>query len=163
MGGGPKLDHVENKLKGYSIKLLEGLLGEAGGNLRRSETTALDIKRRRLVAQWWVKISCFLLVRILGVLKQDYQARRVPPAEMMTGGGRLPVPHDFATLKKEIAAEVRDLKREVINLGQRVYTLEQTDNVQDEEVDCHRRELLALQDKNQELQYPLEDLDNKSR
>ncbi|KAJ1083614.1 hypothetical protein NDU88_003771 [Pleurodeles waltl] len=70
---------------------------------------------------------------------------------------------DFVTLKQEIAAAVKDLKREVINLGQSVDTTEQTDDVQEEEIDHHRRELLTLQDKNQELQYQLEDLENRSR
>ncbi|KAJ1172937.1 hypothetical protein NDU88_004779 [Pleurodeles waltl] len=60
---------------------------------------------------------------------------------------------DFATLRQEIMPEVKDLKREVTNLGQRVETLEQTHDSWEEEIDCHRRELFALQDKNQELQY----------
>ncbi|KAJ1155686.1 hypothetical protein NDU88_008415 [Pleurodeles waltl] len=33
---------------------------------------------------------------------------------------------DFATLKQEIAADVKDLKREVVDLGQHVGTLERT-------------------------------------
>ncbi|KAJ1117707.1 hypothetical protein NDU88_005904 [Pleurodeles waltl] len=70
---------------------------------------------------------------------------------------------DFATLKQEIAAEVKDLKREVIDLGQGVETLEHTHDAREEEVDCHRRELLTLQDKKQELQYQLEDLENRSQ
>ncbi|KAJ1217415.1 hypothetical protein NDU88_005009 [Pleurodeles waltl] len=70
---------------------------------------------------------------------------------------------DFATLKQEIAAEVKDLKREVTDLGQRVDTLQQTHDEWEEEIDFHRRELIALQDKNQELQYQLEDLENRSR
>ncbi|KAJ1177607.1 hypothetical protein NDU88_002860 [Pleurodeles waltl] len=70
---------------------------------------------------------------------------------------------DFATLKQEITADVKELKREVIDLGQRVDTLEQAHDAQEEELDCHRKELLTLQDKNQELQYQLEDLENRSR
>ncbi|KAJ1210570.1 hypothetical protein NDU88_005932 [Pleurodeles waltl] len=54
MGTGEGLNwptwRTEKKLKGHSIKLLEGLPGEAGGNLRCSETTAFDIQRRRLVS-----------------------------------------------------------------------------------------------------------------
>ncbi|KAJ1157041.1 hypothetical protein NDU88_009756 [Pleurodeles waltl] len=38
---------------------------------------------------------------------------------------------DFATLKQEIAAEVKDLKRDVANLGQRVDTLEQRYRLED--------------------------------
>ncbi|KAJ1131101.1 hypothetical protein NDU88_009444 [Pleurodeles waltl] len=70
---------------------------------------------------------------------------------------------DFATLKQEIVAEVKELKREVIELGQQVDTLEQTRDAREEELDCHRRELLILHDKNLELQYQLEDLENRSR
>ncbi|KAJ1090836.1 hypothetical protein NDU88_003964 [Pleurodeles waltl] len=42
-------------------------------------------------------------------------------------------------------------------------TLEQAQDAREEELDCHRRELLALQDKNQELQYQIEDLGNRCR
>ncbi|KAJ1217077.1 hypothetical protein NDU88_004672 [Pleurodeles waltl] len=70
---------------------------------------------------------------------------------------------DFATLKQEIAAEVKELKREVIKLGQLVDTLEQARDAREEELDCHRKELLTLQDKNQELQYQIEDLENRAR
>ncbi|KAJ1135996.1 hypothetical protein NDU88_002423 [Pleurodeles waltl] len=65
---------------------------------------------------------------------------------------------DLSTLKREIAADIKDLKREMIDLGQRVDTVEQAHDAREDELDCHRRELLTLQDKNQELQYQLEDL-----
>ncbi|KAJ1117427.1 hypothetical protein NDU88_005627 [Pleurodeles waltl] len=70
---------------------------------------------------------------------------------------------DFTTLKQEIVADIKDLIREVIDLGQHVDTIKQTHDAQEEEMDCHRRELLNLQDKNQDLQYQIEDLENKSR
>ncbi|KAJ1117583.1 hypothetical protein NDU88_005781 [Pleurodeles waltl] len=41
--------------------------------------------------------------------------------------------------------------------------LEQTHDAREEELDCHRRELLTLQDKNQELQCQLDDLENRLR
>ncbi|KAJ1151005.1 hypothetical protein NDU88_003792 [Pleurodeles waltl] len=69
---------------------------------------------------------------------------------------------DLATLKQEITADIKDLKREVLDLGQRVDTVEQAQNAREEEFDCHRRELLAVQDKNQEPQYQIEDLENRS-
>ncbi|KAJ1140488.1 hypothetical protein NDU88_006840 [Pleurodeles waltl] len=70
---------------------------------------------------------------------------------------------DFAMLKWDIAADIKDLKKEVIDLGQRVDSVEQTQDAREEELYCHRRELLTLQDKNQYLQYQIEDLKNKSR
>ncbi|KAJ1197662.1 hypothetical protein NDU88_001518 [Pleurodeles waltl] len=70
---------------------------------------------------------------------------------------------DFAMLKRDIAADIKDLKKEMIDLGQRMDSVEQTQDVREEELDCHRRELLTLQDKNQDLQYQLEDLENRSR
>ncbi|KAJ1174247.1 hypothetical protein NDU88_006069 [Pleurodeles waltl] len=68
---------------------------------------------------------------------------------------------DFATLKQEIAAEVKELKQEVVELGQWIDTLEQAQDAREEELDCHKRDLLTLQDKNQELQYRIEDLENR--
>ncbi|KAJ1110782.1 hypothetical protein NDU88_008128 [Pleurodeles waltl] len=68
---------------------------------------------------------------------------------------------DFATLKQEIAADIKDLKRELIDLGQRMDTTEQTHDAREEQMDCHRRELLTSQVKNQDLQYQIEDLENR--
>ncbi|KAJ1175421.1 hypothetical protein NDU88_000709 [Pleurodeles waltl] len=45
---------------------------------------------------------------------------------------------DFATLKREILADNKDLKREVIDLGQQVDMVEQTHDAQEEELDCPR-------------------------
>ncbi|KAJ1090914.1 hypothetical protein NDU88_004042 [Pleurodeles waltl] len=70
---------------------------------------------------------------------------------------------DFATLKQKIPAEVKELKCEVVELGQQVGPLEQTRDAREEKLDCHRRELLILHYKNQGLQYQLEDLENRSR
>ncbi|KAJ1099764.1 hypothetical protein NDU88_004860 [Pleurodeles waltl] len=69
---------------------------------------------------------------------------------------------DFAILKGEIAMEVKELKQEVVELVQLVDTLKQAQDAREEELDCHRRELLTLQDKNQEMQYQIEDLENRS-
>ncbi|KAJ1138662.1 hypothetical protein NDU88_005043 [Pleurodeles waltl] len=80
--------------------------------------------------------------------------------ESVHGHKSLGLCEDFATLKQEIAADVKELKREVVDLG-RVDTLEQKHDAQKEELDYHRRELLTLQDKNQELQYQLEDLEKR--
>ncbi|KAJ1142675.1 hypothetical protein NDU88_008988 [Pleurodeles waltl] len=55
------------------------------------------------------------------------------------------------------------MKREVVELGQRIDTLEQARDAGEEELDCHRRELLVLQGKNRELQYQIEDLENRVR
>ncbi|KAJ1142747.1 hypothetical protein NDU88_009060 [Pleurodeles waltl] len=54
---------------------------------------------------------------------------------------------NFANLKQEIAAEVKELKREVVDLGQ-IDTLKRTHEAREEELDCQWRELLTLQDKN---------------
>ncbi|KAJ1157405.1 hypothetical protein NDU88_010118 [Pleurodeles waltl] len=70
---------------------------------------------------------------------------------------------DFAMLKRDIVADIKNLKLEVIEPSQRVDTVEQTQDAREEELDCHRRELLTLQDKNQNLQYQIEDVENRSR
>ncbi|KAJ1157417.1 hypothetical protein NDU88_010130 [Pleurodeles waltl] len=70
---------------------------------------------------------------------------------------------DFATLKQKIAADGKDLIREVTELGQQINTVECTHDAQKEEIDQNRREILALQDSNHDLQYSLEDLENRSQ
>ncbi|KAJ1208989.1 hypothetical protein NDU88_004368 [Pleurodeles waltl] len=55
---------------------------------------------------------------------------------------------DLDTLRQELAASVYELKGEVAELGQRVDIVEGTHNAQDEELDHHRQEILALQGSN---------------
>ncbi|KAJ1107693.1 hypothetical protein NDU88_005082 [Pleurodeles waltl] len=55
----------------------------------------------------------------------------------------------FATLKQTIVSEVKDLRRDVGDLGPRVYLIEQTYDSSEEELDNHPQELLELRDKDQ--------------
>ncbi|KAJ1135946.1 hypothetical protein NDU88_002375 [Pleurodeles waltl] len=65
--------------------------------------------------------------------------------------------------KRRIMITSRDIKRDLGDLGHRVTTLEQTNDTREEEVDVYCCKLLELLDKNEELQYHLKDLDNRSR
>ncbi|KAJ1210715.1 hypothetical protein NDU88_006077 [Pleurodeles waltl] len=69
----------------------------------------------------------------------------------------------LAALRKELATTVKGQKGEVTELGQRVDTMECTCHRQEEDLDLHCQEIIALQDSNRELQYRLEDLENRSR
>ncbi|KAJ1179782.1 hypothetical protein NDU88_005016 [Pleurodeles waltl] len=69
---------------------------------------------------------------------------------------------DHAALRQEPATTVKELKGEVAELGQRVDMVERTCDIQ-EELDHHRQEIIALQDRNRVLQHRLEDLENRSR
>ncbi|KAJ1172684.1 hypothetical protein NDU88_004528 [Pleurodeles waltl] len=70
---------------------------------------------------------------------------------------------DIASLSQEIATTSKELKREVVDLEQRVDSVERNHDAQAGELDHHRQELLTLQDSHRELQYRLEDLENRSR
>ncbi|KAJ1080833.1 hypothetical protein NDU88_001022 [Pleurodeles waltl] len=70
---------------------------------------------------------------------------------------------DLASLRQEIPTTAKELKKEVAELEQRVDTVEGTSDAPAEEFDHHRQEILTLQDTNRELQYRLEDLENRSR
>ncbi|KAJ1090474.1 hypothetical protein NDU88_003606 [Pleurodeles waltl] len=70
---------------------------------------------------------------------------------------------DIASLRQEIANTTKELKRELAELEQSVDTVERSRNVQVEELNHHRQELLTLQESNCELQYRLEDLEKRSR
>ncbi|KAJ1139454.1 hypothetical protein NDU88_005826 [Pleurodeles waltl] len=65
-------------------------------------------------------------------------------------------------IKHEVAADVKDIHRDLSELGQRVDSLE-TINSCSQELEEHRQELLHLQDKNLEPHFQLEDLENRSR
>ncbi|KAJ1174117.1 hypothetical protein NDU88_005940 [Pleurodeles waltl] len=57
---------------------------------------------------------------------------------------------------------VTDIK-DVGDLGLMVDALEQSGDAYEEELDSYQGELLELQDKNAELRFQLEDLENRSR
>ncbi|KAJ1145671.1 hypothetical protein NDU88_011957 [Pleurodeles waltl] len=70
---------------------------------------------------------------------------------------------DLATLRQELATAIKELKGEGVDLGQRVDTVERSWDIQEEELDHHSQEIITLQESNRDLQYRLEDLDNRSR
>ncbi|KAJ1144320.1 hypothetical protein NDU88_010620 [Pleurodeles waltl] len=70
---------------------------------------------------------------------------------------------DITTFKQDLEAEVKDIWRDMGDLGQRVNSLERTNDSGEEELEEHRRELLELRDTNMEIHYQLEDLENLSR
>ncbi|KAJ1165003.1 hypothetical protein NDU88_005433 [Pleurodeles waltl] len=70
---------------------------------------------------------------------------------------------DFATLKQEIATELKNLRKHVGDSGQRVDSLEQSHKSWEEELDAHRQEQLHLRDMNLAMQYHMVDLDNRSQ
>ncbi|KAJ1142630.1 hypothetical protein NDU88_008943 [Pleurodeles waltl] len=70
---------------------------------------------------------------------------------------------DIAAPKQQIAAHVREIKIDMGDLGHRMTSVEQTNDKREEEVDGHQHELLELCDKNEKLQYHLEDLEKRSR
>ncbi|KAJ1213659.1 hypothetical protein NDU88_001291 [Pleurodeles waltl] len=59
---------------------------------------------------------------------------------------------------QEIPTDVKERESDVAELGQQV----DTHDAQEEELDHYRQEILALQDSNCELQYRLEDLENRA-
>ncbi|KAJ1152491.1 hypothetical protein NDU88_005266 [Pleurodeles waltl] len=70
---------------------------------------------------------------------------------------------DLAALRQELTTTVKELKGEVMELGQRVDTMERTCNRPEKDLDLYLQEIVALQDSNGDLQYRLEDLENRSR
>ncbi|KAJ1200899.1 hypothetical protein NDU88_004720 [Pleurodeles waltl] len=63
--------------------------------------------------------------------------------------------------EQEITTATKELHREVAELKRSVDTVEHCHDAQAEELDHQRQELLTLQESNRELQYCLEDLENR--
>ncbi|KAJ1207633.1 hypothetical protein NDU88_003023 [Pleurodeles waltl] len=55
---------------------------------------------------------------------------------------------DLATFKQDITSDMKDLKEDCNELDQQVNAMDQAGGSQEEELEVHRRELLALKDKN---------------
>ncbi|KAJ1200316.1 hypothetical protein NDU88_004140 [Pleurodeles waltl] len=64
---------------------------------------------------------------------------------------------------QELSSNVKEIRRNVGELEQRVDSLEQSQDSWDEEVEEDRRELLNFRDKTADLNYQLEDLENRSQ
>ncbi|KAJ1108117.1 hypothetical protein NDU88_005499 [Pleurodeles waltl] len=80
-------------------------------------------------------------------LKQSGRLRLNTPASAQPAAkGR----EEITAIKQEIAADVKDIRRDLGDLGQWVNSMEQTSTSQTEELEEHYRELLELQDKNLE-------------
>ncbi|KAJ1104597.1 hypothetical protein NDU88_002007 [Pleurodeles waltl] len=93
-----------------------------------------------------------------GTVEQDANPVTKAFMEQLFGAHR----EDLADLRQELATTVKELKGEVTELGQGVDTVERTCDRQEEDMDHHRQEIIALQDSNRDLQYRLEDLENRS-
>ncbi|KAJ1179751.1 hypothetical protein NDU88_004985 [Pleurodeles waltl] len=91
------------------------------------------------------------------VTKQD--PTRVLGSDPRGGSGDGTVDEDA---NPELAMTVKELKGELTELGQRVDTIERTCDRQEEDLDLHRQEIIALQDSIRDLQYRLEDLEDRS-
>ncbi|KAJ1110320.1 hypothetical protein NDU88_007673 [Pleurodeles waltl] len=63
----------------------------------------------------------------------------------------------------EQTVDIKGLTKEMNELGDPVSRFEQTSDAQGEELDAYPCEILEFQDKNPELQYQVEDLENRSR
>ncbi|KAJ1135505.1 hypothetical protein NDU88_001944 [Pleurodeles waltl] len=70
---------------------------------------------------------------------------------------------DITTLKQDRTRDIKGLTKDMNELGDRVDTLKRTADTQGEELDAHRREILELQNRNADLRYQVEDLENRSR
>ncbi|KAJ1160319.1 hypothetical protein NDU88_000821 [Pleurodeles waltl] len=68
---------------------------------------------------------------------------------------------DIAAHKQELAADVKDIRRNVGELEQRIDSLEQAHDSYDEKMEEHRQELLIFRDKTADLNYHLEDPENR--
>ncbi|KAJ1171839.1 hypothetical protein NDU88_003697 [Pleurodeles waltl] len=66
---------------------------------------------------------------------------------------------DIVALKQDMGMDIKDIKRELEFLSQRVVTLGQTNDLKEEELNGHKFEVLELRDHNEKLQYRLEDLE----
>ncbi|KAJ1181086.1 hypothetical protein NDU88_006297 [Pleurodeles waltl] len=65
---------------------------------------------------------------------------------------------DIVVLKRHMAADVKDIKWELTEMGQRIDTLETANDQREEELNTHQEEVLELHNKNKDLYYRLEDL-----
>ncbi|KAJ1112672.1 hypothetical protein NDU88_000933 [Pleurodeles waltl] len=70
---------------------------------------------------------------------------------------------DIAALKQELAAVVKDIRRNMGELEQRIDSLERANDNKDGDLEEHKQEILALRDKMADLNYQLEDLENHLR
>ncbi|KAJ1216050.1 hypothetical protein NDU88_003656 [Pleurodeles waltl] len=70
---------------------------------------------------------------------------------------------DLQEDKRDLSSELREVCRDLDEVGERVVSLEHKDDDQHEELEWMQQEILRLQDKQIELQAHAEDLKNRSR
>lgn len=70
---------------------------------------------------------------------------------------------EFHTMENDIKAELRELRRDIYSVGERVDDLENQTTARDEEVSQLQQKVLRLRDQQLDLQAHAEDLENRSR
>lgn len=73
------------------------------------------------------------------------------------------IKEDIQGLRAQLAAELRDVRRDVDELGERVATMEEHNVDREESLHQLQQELLRLREQNLDLQTHAEDLENRSR
>ncbi|KAJ1109035.1 hypothetical protein NDU88_006404 [Pleurodeles waltl] len=68
---------------------------------------------------------------------------------------------DTEALKREMASDVKDIKKELGDMGQRMDSLERSVDQREEELNHHRRKLLDLRNKNEDILDCLENLEHR--
>lgn len=71
--------------------------------------------------------------------------------------------NDFLSLKEEVAGEVREIRRDVEDLGERVEAIESQDQARGEEIHQLQQEIIILHEQQVDLQTHTEVLENRSR
>lgn len=73
------------------------------------------------------------------------------------------IKEDIQELRSQLASDLKEVRRDVDNLGDRVATLEEHDIHREEDLHQLQQELLRLRDQNLNLQAQSEDFENRSR
>lgn len=73
------------------------------------------------------------------------------------------IKEDIQELRSQLASDLKEVRRDVDGLGERVATLEEHDVHRDDDKHQLQQELLHLRDQNLDLQAHAEDLENRSR
>ncbi|KAJ1089363.1 hypothetical protein NDU88_002514 [Pleurodeles waltl] len=70
---------------------------------------------------------------------------------------------DMVVLQPDVAADIKEVRIDVTELGNWVAKLETGGDAQEEELENHRRQLRELREQNLDLQLYMEDLENRCR
>lgn len=97
-----------------------------------------------------------------GLVAQTADSAEAPVTQALMESMFAALRDDLQTVKHELTTEIKDIRKDVDEVGERVATLENKEVARDTELEALQQEVIRIHDQQVDVQSYLEDLENRS-